>query len=68
MTLGRRVLDGSSSADSNGSNYVAALNHFPHAFTYALTTVKLILLHDTKNDDGIRLFFGDVWELYVKVR
>ncbi|TXT04970.1 hypothetical protein VHUM_03790 [Vanrija humicola] len=28
--------------------------------------VKFILLHDTKNDDGIRLFFGEVWELYVK--
>jgi hypothetical protein len=31
------------------------------------TPVKFILLHDTKNDDGIRLFFGDVWELYTKV-
>lgn len=32
-----------------------------------LMQVKLILLHDMKNDDGIRLFFGDVWELYTKV-
>jgi hypothetical protein len=25
------------------------------------------LLHEGKNDDGIRLFFMEVWELYVKV-
>ena len=29
-------------------------------------SVKFILLHDTKNDDGIRQFFIDLWELYVK--
>ncbi len=31
------------------------------------TTVKFVLLHDMKNEDGIRLFFMDVWEGYVKV-
>jgi hypothetical protein len=30
-------------------------------------TVKLIILHDIKNDEGIRLFFMDVWDHYVKV-
>lgn len=30
--------------------------------------VKFILLHETKNDEGIRQFFLDVWESYVKVR
>lgn len=29
--------------------------------------VKLLLLHDLKNEDGIRLFFIDVWEAYTKV-
>jgi hypothetical protein len=29
--------------------------------------MKFILLHETKNDDGIRSFFHDVWELYLKV-
>lgn len=29
--------------------------------------VRFVLLHDQKNDDGIRLFFLDLWELYVKV-
>ncbi|KAG6335302.1 hypothetical protein ID866_3786 [Astraeus odoratus] len=28
--------------------------------------MKFILLHEAKNDDGIRLFFHDVWELYLK--
>jgi hypothetical protein len=30
--------------------------------------MKFVLLHEGKNDDGIKAFFTDVWELYVKVR
>jgi len=30
--------------------------------------MKFIILHETKNDDGIKVFFNDLWELYVKVR
>lgn len=29
--------------------------------------MKFVLLHEGKNDEGIRAFFSDVWELYVKV-
>ena len=29
--------------------------------------MKFVLLHEAKNDEGIRAFFMDVWELYVKV-
>ena len=29
--------------------------------------MKFILLHEVKNDDGIKSFFTDIWELYVKV-
>ena len=29
--------------------------------------VKLMLLHDVRNEEGIRSFFHDVHELYVKV-
>lgn len=29
--------------------------------------MKFIILHETKNDDGIKAFFNDLWELYVKV-
>jgi trafficking protein particle complex subunit 2 len=28
--------------------------------------IKFMLLHETRNDDGIRAFFNDVWECYVK--
>ncbi|KAJ6519613.1 Sedlin [Mycena sanguinolenta] len=28
--------------------------------------MKFVLLHEGKNDDGIKAFFTDVWELYVK--
>jgi len=28
--------------------------------------MKFVLLHEGKNDEGIRAFFMDVWELYVK--
>lgn len=30
------------------------------------TGVKIILLHELKNDEGIRLFLQETWELYVK--
>jgi len=30
--------------------------------------MKFVLLHEAKNDEGIRAFFMEVWELYVKVR
>jgi hypothetical protein len=29
--------------------------------------MKFVLLHEGKNDDGIRAFFTEVWELYMKV-
>lgn len=29
--------------------------------------MKFVLLHEGKNDEGIRAFFAEVWELYVKV-
>jgi hypothetical protein len=30
--------------------------------------MKFVLLHEGKNDEGIRAFFMEVWEVYVKVR
>lgn len=31
------------------------------------TDVKFLIVHEHKHDDGIRNFFLDVWELWVKV-
>lgn len=33
-----------------------------------LADVKFLILHEHKHDDGIRNFFLDIWELWVKVR
>jgi len=30
------------------------------------SNIRLVLVHDARNDDGIRNFFGDVHELLVK--
>lgn len=37
------------------------------AWLTGLLDMKFVLLHEGKNDDGIKSFFVDVWELYVKV-
>ena len=29
--------------------------------------MKFVILYETKNDDGIKVFFNDLWELYLKV-
>lgn len=48
---------------TSGTSLAVLLNG-PHRLT---GIVKFVLLHDQKNDDGIRSFFLDLWELYVKV-
>ncbi|GAA5854379.1 hypothetical protein JCM8547_001801 [Rhodosporidiobolus lusitaniae] len=54
---------------TNGGMYLKAIDKF-HEWTVSawLTPggVKIVLLHELKNDDGIRLFFQEVWETYVK--
>jgi len=38
-----------------------------HSLGHFRLDMKFVLLHEAKNDEGIRAFFMDVWELYVKV-
>lgn len=42
------------------------VSYYIHA-EMSLQDMKFVLLHEGKNDDGIKSFFMDVWELYVKV-
>ncbi|KAK1921803.1 putative ER to Golgi transport-related protein [Papiliotrema laurentii] len=55
--------------DSTGSLYLKNVDKHNEwtVSAFIAGNARLVLLHDVKNDDGIRLFFLDVWEAYVKV-
>ncbi|KAH9077440.1 Sedlin [Lactarius deliciosus] len=49
--------------------YLKSVDKFNEWTVSAFVTpgnMKFVLLHEGKNDEGIRLFFNEVWELYVK--
>ncbi|XP_006459875.1 hypothetical protein AGABI2DRAFT_149846 [Agaricus bisporus var. bisporus H97] len=51
--------------------YLRAVDKFNEWTVSAFVTpgnVKFVLLHEAKNDEGIRAFFMEVWEMYVKAQ
>ncbi|KAJ3931576.1 MAG: transport protein particle complex subunit [Lentinula lateritia] len=52
-----------------GTMYLKSVDKFNEWTVSAFITpgnTKFVLLHEAKNDEGIKSFFLDVWELYVK--
>lgn len=64
------VEDKQFSSSNNNAMYLKAVDRMNEWTTSAFIApgnIKFLILHEHKLDDGIRNFFFDVWELFVKI-
>ena len=55
---------------STGSKYLKVVDRFANLYISAFVSpghVRFMLLHDKKDEDSIKSFFNDVYELYLRV-